>query len=413
MEIITLNLVPKGITPVCHASQFDIGRTIRLAIVDELHGYIFSDEKVELRVRKPDDNVVTASVEVTSGNAYVDIVTTEQMTACEGVNKCELRITKGGVRIGSLNFDMKVEVDPLKDGIESETEIHNLETQIREIDEELLPDMVAEEVANQYDSQNVIFDDHPIAGHGTGYVVKSENVPDELNDLDDVDISGQAQGEALVWDSVNNKWVNGTVSTVGGLNDLNDVTIDDTSLADKQELVYNGTEEVFENKTTRVELTQAEYDALANPLPDVDYYITDAPSMQGTSADLSYDGGTDSTYDVIEEVKGDVADLATVATSGDFYDLTTKPIRKYFVTSSSPVTLQGQITAGYATFIIIGFAEGLGGVALVIEMAGGNLSKVINLLNGQNFSSTHLSFSGSNSQLTISTDLQATVMIFG
>lgn len=132
-----------------------------------------------------------------------------------------------------------------------------------------------------------------------------------LANLSDVDIDNPTSNQALVWDSVNNKWVNGEVSTVGGLNDLNDVTIDDTNLEQGQELVYNGTEEVFENKTTRVELTQAEYDALANPLPDVDYYITDAPSMQGTSADLSYDGDTDSVYDVVEEVKGDVADLDT------------------------------------------------------------------------------------------------------
>ena len=250
-------------------------------------------------MRKPDNNVVTAAVENTS-STYVYIVTTEQMTACEGVNLCELRITDGDdVLLGTLNFNMKVEADPLKDGIESETEIHNLETQIRDIDEEIVPGLVAQEVENQYDSSNVIFDDHPTPGHGTGYVVKSENVPAELNDLDDVDISGQAQGEALVWDSVNNKWVNGTVSTVGGLNDLNDVTIDDNSLEQGQELVYNGTEEVFENKTTRVELTQAEYDALANPLPNVDYYITDAPSMQGSSKELSYDGGTDSVYDVL------------------------------------------------------------------------------------------------------------------
>ena len=312
MERITLNIVPKGITPVCHASQYDKGRVIGLDLMDGLQGFVLSGtETLELRVRKPDNNIVTAAVENTS-SAFVVFETTEQMTACEGVNLCELRITDANdVLIGSLNFNMKVEVDPLKDGIESETEIHNLETQIADINADIVPPLVAEEVANQYDSSNVIFDDHPTAGHGTGYVVKSENVPAELNDLDDVAISGQAQGEALVWDSVSNKWVNGTVSTVGGLNDLNDVTIDDTSLEEGQELVYNGTEEVFENKTTRVELTQAEYDALANPLPNVDYYITDAPSMQGTSADLSYDGDTDSVYDVVEEVKGDVIALQT------------------------------------------------------------------------------------------------------
>ena len=304
MERITLNIIPKGITPVCHASQFDIGRVIRCDITDDLQGYVFSNETVELRVRKPDDNVVTASVDVVSGDTFVLIETTEQMTACDGVNKCELRIMKGDVRIGSLNFDMKVEVDPLKDGIESETEIHNLETQIHDMNEEMLPDMVAQEVTRQYDSENVIFDDEPTENHGDGYTVNSAGlksyIPKIIDELDDVDIDNPTSNQALVYNPETNKWENGEVSTVGGLNDLNDVTLED--VADKQELVYDDTDDVFKNKTTRVELTQAEYDALENPLPDVDYYITDAPSMSGSSKDLSYDGTTKSTYTKIEEV---------------------------------------------------------------------------------------------------------------
>jgi len=87
---------------------------------------------------------------------------------------------------------------------------------------------------------------------------------------------------------------------VGSLNDLTDVTI--SSVQNKQELVYNSTSTVFENKTTRIELTQAQYNALVTPQTDVDYYITDAPSMNGTSADLSYDGTTLSTHDKIESL---------------------------------------------------------------------------------------------------------------
>ena len=241
-----------------------------------------------------------------------------------------------------------------------------------------------------------------------------------------------------------------SIATPASLVGLSDTAI--TTPTDEQELTYNSSLSKWNNKTTRVELTQQQYDLLVannEDLPDVDYYITDAggaevvssapnisdvynPNTTYNTGDLciynnvlykcktnnvtgAWDGTKwdRTTVDELLAEKANSSNLATVATSGDFYDLTPKPIRKYIVNSSSPVTLQGQITAGYATFIIIGFAEGLGGVALAIEMAGGNLSKVINLLNGQNFSSTHLSFSGSNSQLTISTDLQATVMIFG
>ena len=88
---------------------------------------------------------------------------------------------------------------------------------------------------------------------------------------------------------------------VGSLNDLTDVTI--SSVQNKQELVYNSTDSAFENKTTRIELTQAQYNALTTPETDVDYYITDAPSMSGTSADLSYDGTAKSVYAKIGEME--------------------------------------------------------------------------------------------------------------
>ena len=100
----------------------------------------------------------------------------------------------------------------------------------------------------------------------------------------------------------------------GTFSDSGITSISLENVTDKQELVYDDTDDVFKNKTTRVELTQAEYEQLVaddEVLPDVDYYITDAPSMQGSSADLSYDGTTKSVYTKIEEVASDVSDLGT------------------------------------------------------------------------------------------------------
>lgn len=316
MERIRLDIIPKGLMPVCHASQYDDGRVIRLDLMDGLQGYSLTDEEIELDVRKPDGHIVTASVDVVAGNTFVDIVTTEQMCAVEGENICELKISKDGAEIYSLNFRMMVEKSVTEGGDPSESFIHNLNQQIYDA------------VADQYEG-NVIFDDVPTANHGTPYTVTSEGIknaiseatPDNLSDLNDVSISSPTTNQALVWDAVNNVWTNGEVSTVGGLNDLNDVTIDSGELAEGQELVYNGTD-AFENKTTRVELTQAEYDQLVaddEVLPDVDYYITDAPSMQGTSADLSYDGTTKSTYTKIEEID---TELSGKADTSGFIDET-------------------------------------------------------------------------------------------
>ena len=320
MEQIRLDIIPKGLMPVCHSSQYDKGRVIRLNLVDGLQGYTLTDETVTLNVRKPDNNIVTAGVNVVSGASYVDIVTTEQMTACEGENLCEIVITKGDVKIASLNFKMKVEVDPLKDGIESETEIHNLETQIAEIDAEIVPPIVAEEVANQYDSENVIFDDTPTASHGTGYTVTSEgiknyvdNKPNALVDLTDVDIDNPTSNQALVWDTTEQKWKNGEVSTVGSIDDLDDV--DTTGKIEGDNLRYDGNEWVAKPNT--IEMTLAEWNAIADKQTwrnahKITYLvITDAPNLNETAKQISYDGGTDTVWDEVEE-KADITALPFV-----------------------------------------------------------------------------------------------------
>ncbi len=323
MEVFNLNIRPGKTCPVIHCSQFDKGRAFRANLYDGSKVFtLTAAETLSVIEKKSDGNMVTIGVTNTS-DSYVEFATTEQMTALAGPQICELRIVEGDTLIGSANFILDCKESP-DTGIESESEIHNLETQIQDINEQIVPDMVAEEVENQYDSQNVIFDDTPTENHGTGYAVTSEGVknaldgkPDNLSDLGDVNISSPTSNQALVYNPTTQKWENGEVSTVGGLNDLNDVNIDDTSLAQGQELVYNGSEEVFENKTTRVELTQAEYDQLVaddEVLPNVDYYITDAPSMQGSSKDLSYDGGTDSVYDVVEAISS--ADFTFTPASG-------------------------------------------------------------------------------------------------
>lgn len=177
MEQIRLNIVPQGVPPVCHVSQYDAGRVVRLILMDGLQGYVISDETFVLNVRKPDDTVVTVAVAGVSGDSFVDFVTTEQMAAVAGENICELKITKDDTVIGSLNFRMKVERDPLAGGIESQSEIHNLHTQVAA--------MVSEEVADQYDSDSVIFDDEATTGHGTGYVVSSEYINELEAEIDE------------------------------------------------------------------------------------------------------------------------------------------------------------------------------------------------------------------------------------
>lgn len=212
MESFNLNIIPGKTRPVCHASQFDTGRVIRVNLFEDANIYTLSgSEEVSLSVRKPDGNVVTVEIENT-GDSFVEIVTTEQMTACAGSNLCELKIEDDGKVIGTMNFILETEQDPLEGGIESESSIYNLETQVN--------GMVAEAVADQYDSNAVIFDQTPTAGHGNGYAVTSEGIKAAIDDVNTevsaLDVALQAKQNA-------NDAALATTSknVVGAINELN------------------------------------------------------------------------------------------------------------------------------------------------------------------------------------------------
>ena len=211
MEVFNLDIIPGKSAPVIHASQFDAGREFKANLFEGPTVYTLSGaETLSVIVRKPDGNMVTAAVTNTS-DSYITFETTEQMTACDGANLCELRIENGADVIGSINFIMEVEKSP-DTGITSASEIHNLEAQVDAF--------TAIAVANQYDSANVIFDNSPTPGHGNGYAVTSEgvatalstkadtsSVPTQLDDLSDTTITTPSSGQVLAYDG--SKWVNG------------------------------------------------------------------------------------------------------------------------------------------------------------------------------------------------------------
>lgn len=129
IEEIKLNLIPNGVSPVCHVSQYDAGRQIKINLFEGINPYLIqSGDTFTLNVRKPDNTIVTTSVSGTQGNNYITISTTQQITAVVGENLCELKITNGSTVIGTLNFIMLVERDVLADGIDSQSVIRDLDT---------------------------------------------------------------------------------------------------------------------------------------------------------------------------------------------------------------------------------------------------------------------------------------------
>lgn len=120
MEEITLNLIPGGATQIVHVSQFDKGRQFKLITYygdEPFDPYTYTAEFESI---KPDGNIVQASV--TKDHISVTVTTTEQMCAVEGDTICEIRFSKSGTVIGTANFILRVELDPIFAGTNSASE---------------------------------------------------------------------------------------------------------------------------------------------------------------------------------------------------------------------------------------------------------------------------------------------------
>ena len=71
------------------------------------------------------------------------IATTEQLTACSGNNICELRITDSEDKdIATINFILHVQSMPTAGGIDSQSQIDDLEEQINDLATDIVPEVV-------------------------------------------------------------------------------------------------------------------------------------------------------------------------------------------------------------------------------------------------------------------------------
>ena len=110
MEKIKLNLIPNGVSPVCHTSQNDNGRLIEVELLDGITPYtLVSGDALTVLVKRPDNILITKDLTAEVGSISTVIDVSSEMTAIEGVNECEIRLTNSDVIIGSLNFFMSVE----------------------------------------------------------------------------------------------------------------------------------------------------------------------------------------------------------------------------------------------------------------------------------------------------------------
>lgn len=229
-----LDVTPSGVLPVVNASQYDVGRIIKFYLYNESEVYnIPVGTSVLVNGIKPNGDAFSYSATYTDN--VVTVTLTDQMTVIDGEVKCELRFADAlGNDIGTTNFILLVERAPFDASIPiSETEI---------------PAIIELARAEQYNAEawavgerNGIPVDPTDPTYHNNAKYWSENAQHgSLDSLSDVAISSPVGGQALVYDDVNDEWVNGNVSTVDTLDDLTDVSL--ASPTNGQVLTFNNNE---------------------------------------------------------------------------------------------------------------------------------------------------------------------------
>lgn len=122
-----LDLIPNGIAPIVHVSQYDEGQTWAFNIVKENQLYeIPSGSSITVQGTKKDDTGFQYSCTYSGSKVYV--TETQQMTIFAGDVQAELVIVNGDNRIATLNFIIRIERAPLNENTTiSETELPLIE----------------------------------------------------------------------------------------------------------------------------------------------------------------------------------------------------------------------------------------------------------------------------------------------
>lgn len=117
---IGLNIVPGGIIPVVHATQYDVGRVFEFGLLDgNVTASIPAGTTVKVEGTKPSRHAFSygSPVATISGNV-VTVSTADQMTAEAGSVECKLVLTYNSQVIGTAMFILECEVAGVQDDVD-------------------------------------------------------------------------------------------------------------------------------------------------------------------------------------------------------------------------------------------------------------------------------------------------------
>lgn len=143
-QTFNLDLIPNGVAPIIHVSQYDKGQTWIFNVFADGEPYsIPAGAGVTIQGTKADKTGFQYICSY-SGN-QITATEEQQMTILPGDVPAEIRITKDDDIIGSINFKIRVEPAALADDTEiSETDLAMIEEAIELLDQvpQIMSDMV-------------------------------------------------------------------------------------------------------------------------------------------------------------------------------------------------------------------------------------------------------------------------------
>ena len=131
-QTINLNLIPGGVMPVVHLSQFDqdVDGSLIFNIYNGPVPYDLTDCVAHIQGHKPDGTAF--DYQCTVHETYVTAATEYQMTVVAGQYQAEMRISKDGSVVGTVNLVFSVEPSTLTNVDLSHTDIPELMTEIEQ-----------------------------------------------------------------------------------------------------------------------------------------------------------------------------------------------------------------------------------------------------------------------------------------
>lgn len=125
-QYISLNMVPSGVVPVLHVSQYDVGRPLGVVVYNGGTEFDLDDYTVTVESTRTDETPITAAV-TTDGNVGA-FVTTATMTNKEDIYPAQLVVVDGSSnRVASLPFMMhvvKAAMDENSEAVEEDASLY-------------------------------------------------------------------------------------------------------------------------------------------------------------------------------------------------------------------------------------------------------------------------------------------------